>query len=74
MTNIVQPIDAGTGRSLRSLRCAIGRASDEWLLVNENLKKWESKMTAGERRILITWWVAKGMDFVTQKVRRRWKM
>ena len=61
MTNIVQPIDAGTGCSLR---CAIGKALDERLLVNENLRKWESKMTASERRILITWWLAKGMNFV----------
>ncbi len=61
MTNIVQPIDAGTGCSLH---CAIGRALDAWLLVNDNLRKWESKMTASERCILIFQWVAKGMDFI----------
>ena len=49
---------------LWKIHCAIGRALDAWLLVNDNLRKWESKMTASERRILITWWVAKGMDFI----------
>ena len=51
MTEMVQPIDAGYGRSLR---CAIGKELDDWLMDSNNLKKWESKMTTMERRILIT--------------------
>ena len=54
----------GMKKFLWKIHCAIGRALDAWLLVNDNLRKWESKMTASERRILITWWVAKGMDFI----------
>jgi hypothetical protein len=51
VTEAIQPIDAGFGRSVR---CAIGRKLDEWLLTEENLEKWERGMTAGERRILIS--------------------
>ena len=46
MTEMVQPIDAGYGRSLR---CAIGRELDAWLMDAANLLKWESKMSAMER-------------------------
>ena len=61
MTEMVQPIDAGYGRSLR---CAIGRELDDWLMDSNNLKKWESKMTTMERRILITHLVARAQDFM----------
>ena len=59
MTEMVQPIDAGYGRSLRS---AIGRELDAWLMDSANLIKWESKMTAMERRILISHLVARAQD------------
>ena len=55
MTEMIQPIDAGYGRSLR---CAIGRELDAWLMDAANLIKWESKMSAMERRILVTHLVA----------------
>ena len=58
MTNFIQPIDAGLGRSVR---IKIGYFLDAWLMVAENLQIWETKMTAGERRILVT-------DFVGNKV------
>ena len=61
MTHIVQPIDAGIGRSLR---VAIGHALDKWLMDGENMMKWEGKMTAGERRILITQLVGESMDYI----------
>jgi hypothetical protein len=51
VTEAIQPIDAGFGRSVR---CAIGPKLDEWLLTEENLEKWEHGMTAGESRILIS--------------------
>ena len=59
MTEIVQPIDAGYGRSLRA---GIGRELDLWLMDAENLLKWEGKMTAMERRILVTHFVARSQE------------
>ena len=51
MTHVVQPIDAGLGRSVR---IKIGHALDEWLMDEGNLEKWESKMSASERRVVTT--------------------
>ena len=61
MTNMVQPIDAGLGRSVR---IKIGHALDEWLMEEENLEKWESKMSASERRIVTTQFIGKAMNEV----------
>lgn len=47
----VQPIDAGCGRSLR---CKIGDLLDTWLMQESNLEKWEGKMTASDRRVLLS--------------------
>jgi hypothetical protein len=51
VTEAIQPIDAGFGRSVR---CTVGRKLDEWLIMEENLEKWEPGMTAGERCVLIS--------------------
>ena len=51
MTNFIQPIDAGLGRSVR---IKIGHALDVWLMDAENLEMWESKMSASERRFVTT--------------------
>ena len=61
MTHLVQPIDAGIGRSLRIAVC---KALDEWLMDGANLMKWEAKMSAGERRILITKLVGQAMQSI----------
>jgi hypothetical protein len=58
MTNFIQPIDAGLGRSVRT---RIGHYLDEWLMEATNMETWEAKMTAGERRILTTNFIAKAM-------------
>ena len=50
-TESIQPIDAGYGRSLR---CNIGESLDAWLMEESNLEKWEGKMTASERRVLLS--------------------
>jgi hypothetical protein len=55
VTEAIQPIDAGYGRSIR---CAIGRLLDNWLMESDNMEKWETGMTAGERRVLISHFVA----------------
>ena len=57
-TEAIQAIDAGHGRSVR---CAIGRLLNEWLMADDNIEKWESDkgMTAAERRVLISTLVSK---------------
>ena len=58
MTNFIQPIDAGLGRTVRIY---ITHILDEWLMGDENMESWESKMTASERRILLSHFVAEAM-------------
>ena len=50
MTNFIQPIDAGLGRTVR---IKIGYCLDTWLTAEDKMKRWESKITAGERRVLL---------------------
>ena len=66
MTEMVQPIDAGYGRSLRAV---IGRQLDNWLMNGGNLLKWEGKMTAMERRILVTHLVARANSYMMEDAR-----
>jgi len=54
MTEVIQPIDAGYGRSTR---CCIGNEMDRWLMDTSNLEKREANMTASERRILVSYLV-----------------
>ena len=54
----LQPIDAGLGRSVR---LSVGRHLDEWIMNNDNMSRWEDKMTAPERRILTTNLVGKAI-------------
>ena len=54
-TDLTQAVDNGLGRLQKYL---IGVQLDEWLEEEENLEKWENgKITASEKRILITKWV-----------------
>jgi hypothetical protein len=54
-TDITQPVDSGYGRAVKRL---IGVKLAEWLDNEANLEKWEAgKLTASERRILLTIWV-----------------
>ena len=50
MTNFIQYIDAGIGRSVQ---LADGEFLDEWLVDSDDMKVWEGGMTACEKRILI---------------------
>jgi hypothetical protein len=54
LTEAVQPIDAGYGRSVR---CCIGNLLDSWLMEDENMDRWEHGMKPAERRILISTFV-----------------
>jgi len=67
-TESLQPIDAGYGRSIR---CHIGNLLDKWLMTDENLEKWESKLTASERRVLMTHLVAEANDLALMDDRMR---
>jgi DDE superfamily endonuclease. len=62
MTHIAQPIDAGIVG--QTLRIAVGNGLDEWLMDADNMSKWETKMTASERQILITRLVGAAMKHV----------
>ena len=68
MTELVQPIDTGHGRSMRA---AIGRELDLWLMNGENILKWEGKMIAMERRILVTHLVARAQEYMLHEDRDR---
>ena len=50
-TESAQPIDAGHGRSVK---CHIRNSLDKWLMIDDNLEKWESKLIASKRRVLMT--------------------
>lgn len=53
VTESLQPIDAGYERSLR---CAVGRLLDNWLIDEDNMALWEDEvgMTTAARRVLIS--------------------
>ena len=54
MTEVIQSIDTGDGRSTR---CCIGNEVDRWLTYTSNLKEWEANMTESDRRILVSYLV-----------------
>ena len=56
---ITQIIDACYGRSPRY---DVGRVLDKWLTKEENMDKWEGKITTSERRVLIDHLVANAND------------
>ena len=55
-TDIWQPIDSGYGALMKRL---ISQQQDAWLECDENMEKWigNQKLTASDRRVLITHWV-----------------
>ena len=61
MTNFIQVIDTGLGRSVQ---LAVGRFLGEWIMGSDNMTVWEGEMTACERRILITIFVSKDPAYV----------
>ena len=59
-TDIWQPVDAGYGYILKKLTA---QAQDAWLELDENLDLWtQGKLSASDRRILITQWVGEAAD------------
>ena len=58
-TESTQPIDVAY---CRSVRCYIGNLLYSWLMIDENLEKWESKLIASETRVLVAHLVAEAND------------
>ena len=52
-TDKIQPIDAGCGRMMKA---KIGAAMETWLEEENNLDKWQDRLSAKNRRILINQW------------------
>ena len=63
-TDKVRPIDQGEGYLIKKL---IGTELDKYLEVEANYDKWCSGLTAGERRVLITKWVANAWETINLK-------
>ena len=64
-TDIMQPIDAGYGYVFKKL---IARCQNEWLENENNIDLWlgidDRKLTAADRRILITQWAGEAADIL----------
>ena len=59
-TDIIQPVDAGGGALFIML---YSEEQDKWLDIDAHLELWESaKLSAGQRRILMTQWVGAAWD------------
>ena len=58
-TESMQMIDAVR---VRSTRYRVGRVLDDWIMKEEYMEKWESKVTASERIALTNHLVANGND------------
>ena len=68
-TDEVQPLDAGYGRLFKVL---VGKSLDAWLLNGDNVERWESnKLTASDRRVLITQWVGEAAKQIDSDIRYR---
>ena len=65
----VQPVDAVYGKLFKVY---VGKALDGWLLNGDNVRKWESnKLTALDRRILITQWTGEAAKQIDRDIRYR---
>ena len=64
MTNFLQPIDSGIGRSIH---VEIGNYLGEWFMVDKNMARWEDKMTAYERRMLMIIFESKALIHILAK-------
>ena len=58
-TDKVQPIDAGIGRMFKK---NIDNEIDKWLDNEENIEKWHGKISAKQRRIVMTKWAGEAWE------------
>ena len=61
-TDKVQPVDQGEGWLIKEL---MGKELDKYLEKDDNLNKWQSSLSAGDRRILITKWLDEAWEKVS---------
>ena len=54
-TDEIQPVDAGCGKMMK---VKIAAEMERWLEEEHNLEKWHDKLSARDRRILMTKWTA----------------
>ena len=60
-------MDAGYERLFKVL---VGKSLDAWLLNGDNVERWESnKLTASDRRVLITQWVGEAAKQIDSDIR-----
>ena len=71
-TDALQPIDAGLGALIK---VEVGKQLDIWLENGDNLKRWKSNaLTASDRRVLLTRWVATAVDIVDNRPNYRFRL
>ena len=63
-TDKVQPIDASFGKTLKA---KIGENMERWLEREDHIDKWHGKISAKERRVLMTKWVGEAWEEVASK-------
>ena len=66
-TDLIQPIDAGIGRSVRIY---VGHALDRWLSIDDNLDEWEGKLSASDRTVMMTNFLATAMDTILSEEKK----
>ena len=61
-----QPVDQGYGREIKR-QCNI--LQDDWLEDDDNLTKWEdNKLTASDKRVALTHWIAGANKYVNENL------
>ena len=70
-TDKVQPIDAGFGNEIKK---KIGENLERWLEKDDNVDKWHDKLSARERRILMTQWLGDAWDVLKSKSDYIWRL
>ena len=71
-TDALQPIDAGLGALIK---VEVGKQLDIWFENGDNPERWESNaLTASDRRVLLTKWVATAVDIVDNRPNYRFRL
>ena len=71
-TDALQLIEAGRGALIK---VEVGRQLDLWLENGDNLERWESNaLTASERRVFLTKWVATAVETVENRAGYRFRV
>ena len=66
-TDLIQPIDAGI---CRSVRIYVGHVLYRWLSIDDNLDEWEGKLSASDRRVMMTNFLPTSMDKILSEEKK----